>query len=164
MIDVSDNKSTYSKWWIGWIIILFLTSGYQYLSKPVSRSELNILKGTLKTLPKFGSTGGDFPYYYMQFQLNEYEHTILINQCAYKALNMSEVSNLAVGDSIQLEVKELDEKWRAFGIQAGGADILAYHQYVRCENESWKSLFYLGLICFAAFVLSLVYKKRKNKK
>jgi hypothetical protein len=146
-----------NKWLIGMLLILLLTSVYVYNSLPIKRNKLIIISGTLKNLPRFGSTGGDFFYPYMILTLNEYKEQFILRDCSYKSLDVVGARKMIIGDSLKVETSVDNGAYYVFGLSSSdGYDLLDFNKYTTCNSNRWKTTFFWGILVFIILIIRTI--------
>jgi len=156
--------------WFGLALLSLILGGYQYLThEPISAATSLEIEGNLRDKPVKHTQGGDMPYHYVTFQVDNRNETFRLKNCSYQLTDIERLLDLDKGAlmNIIVDKKELrtEDKVPVYSLSAGDMQLgFALAQFNRCYVDYWKRIVPLGIVFLAAGIIGVVSRIRRMNK
>lgn len=124
------------------------------------------IEGTLKEMPVFSYTGGDFRYYYMVFKLNGVEENFIVENCAYDELDIAKARMMSPGDSLVIgTLSDEEEQHIVISLSSDKQGILIdFENYRFCDVSGWRKPFYASIFLLGVALFEIARRYFKSKR
>lgn len=150
---------------IGLILICLLVCIYGYYSdNPISQHDLITIKSKLSCKPELQQSGGDMPYYWIEFNTESENKVFCIKKCAYDLVNKDEILNMNSGIDVVImvnnnEYKETAKKLEVYSLVINGKKQFDLNDFNNCHINYWRKLIPILLILMGIFLYKLIRSK-----